>query len=145
VDVQTDYRAAAVGLMEDYAQSASVKLQTYPGRPMSVNAPCGFVDRMGATIDPIGPGANYQITPSCELIILHGPFDSKDAADQRDAFVDGFVQWVAARYHEAGSNSLIAVTRVEDEPTYVTDWMPPDRQRTYYGTRITLEGYVGDN
>ena len=74
-----------------------------------------------------------------------GDFDSAVAVAQRDAFVDGFVLWVKEHIHEAGGNTLINVASIEDEPTYVPDWLPPEYQRTYYGTRITLEGYVGDN
>jgi len=147
MDVQSEYRAAAVGLLEDYGNAASLKLQIFRARPASIYPPCAFVDRMSEDIVPVGV-AEYQRTPSAELIVLHGLFDSGDAVDQRDAFVDGFVAWVKARVHEAGGNTLIAVSRVEDEPTFVPDWIrtrdggPPP---TYYGTRITLEGYVGDN
>ena len=27
------------------------------------------------------------------MIVIHGIFDSKEAADQKDAFVDGFLDW----------------------------------------------------
>ena len=145
MDVQTDYRAAVVGLLEDYAASVSLTLQVHRARPRSINPPTAFIDSMGETIDPIGPDANYQRTPTAEVMVLHGRFDDGVAVDQRDAFVDGFVPWVAARFHEAGSNSLIAIVRVEDDPTFFPDWLPEDVRRTYYGTRITLEGYVGDN
>jgi hypothetical protein len=76
------------------------------------------------------------------VIFLHGLFDSKDAAEAVDDFVDGFLAWVKPRFHAAGANTLIALTEVEDLPTYVPDWLPPERQRTYYGTRIGLEGYA---
>jgi len=145
MDVQTAYRAAALALLDDYASSVSLDLTTYPGRPASIHPPHAFVDRMGAVIDPVGPDSNYQHEPSCEVVILHGDFDSAVAVAQRDAFVDGFVLWVKEHIHEAGSNTLINVASIEDEPTYVPDWLPPEYQRTYYGTRITLEGYVGDN
>jgi len=144
MDVQADYRAACVQLLSDYKSDAQIDLQIYRARPASISPPTAFVDSMGETIAPIGR-ATYQRSPTAEIIVLHGEFDSGNAVDQRDAFVDGFVVWVRDRVHAAGSNSLIAVTSVDDEPTYVPDWLLPQYQRTYYGTRITLEGYVGDN
>ena len=74
------------------------------------------------------------------MFVLHGLFDSKDAADQRDAFVDGFLDWAIDRYHAAGANTLVAVRAVQDLPNYVPDWLPPEEQRTYYATRLSLEG-----
>jgi hypothetical protein len=52
--------------------------------------------------------------------------------------------FVVPLFHEAGANTLLALTEVEDVPVYVPDWLPPDRQRTYYATRIVLEGYAED-
>jgi hypothetical protein len=143
-DVQGAYRAASVSFLSGYATAASLKLQVYRARPATILPPCGFVDRMTETLDTVGV-SQVQRTPRAELMVLHGVFDSGDTVDQRDAFVDGFVEYVKTRYHEAGDNSLVAVTLIEDEPTFVPDWLKPELQRTYYGTRITLEGYVGDN
>ena len=139
--MQADMRAAAVTLLKAYATAQSVKLQVYAGRPRSVNPPCAFVDRMTGTFVSIGISLR-QTTPTAEVLVLHGLFDSKDAAEQGDAFVDGFLDWVATQFHAAGANRLIASVRVEDEPDFVTDWMPPEQQRTYYATRITLEGFA---
>jgi hypothetical protein len=86
----------------------------------------------------------FQHTPGVEIVVLHGTFDSGDAVDQRDRFVDAFVDWVRTRFHAAGANTLLRVTSLEDDPTYVPDWLPPEQQRTYYGTRISLEGAATD-
>jgi hypothetical protein len=139
--MQADMRAAAVTLLTAYGSAASLKLQVYPGRPRSVNAPCAFVDKMGATFETIGITLT-QTVPTCEVLVLHGLFDSKDTTEQRDAFVDGFASYVQTQYHAAGANTLIATARVEDEPDFTTDWMPLEQQRTYYATRITLEGFA---
>ena len=139
VAFQAACRAAAVTLLFDYGAAAGLKLQVYPGRPRSVTPPCAFVDRMTETIDP----DNFlQRSPRVEVLVLHGLFDSADAASQKDDFVDGFVDWVADRFHAAGANTLIAPVAVEDEPNFVTDWMREEDQRTYYATRITLEGFA---
>jgi len=63
--------------------------------------------------------------------------------DQADVFADAFLDWVTDRYHAAGANTVIGITEIADDPTYVNDWQPPDQQRTYFGTRITLEGFAG--
>lgn len=140
--LQAAVRAAAVELLADYAASAGIGLQVYPGRPRSLFPPTAFVDRIVETIEY--PGVMLQQrTPRCEMVVIHGLFDSKDATEQKDAFVDGLLEWVTANYHAAGANTLVAVVSVEDEPAYVNDWMPPAEQRTYYATRLTLEGYAG--
>jgi hypothetical protein len=139
--MQADMRAAAVTLLEAYASAASLKLQVYPGRPRSVNPPCAFVDRMTATFESVGITLR-QTTPTAEVLVLHGLFDSKDATEQRDAFVDGFTDYVATQFHAAGANTLIATASLEDEPDFTTDWMPLEQQRTYYATRITLGGFA---
>jgi hypothetical protein len=106
-----------------------------------VNAPCAFVDRMTATFTTVGITLT-QTTPRAEVLVLHGLFDTKDATEQRDAFVDGFTNYVQTQFHAAGTNTLIESASVEDEPDFTTDWMPPEQQRTYYATRITLEGFA---
>ena len=134
---QTLMRAACVQLLTDYKAVSGVGMQIYPARPRSVAPPTGFVDAIN---ERISYTALNQRQPTAEVIVIHGLFDSKEAADQRDAFVDGFIDWVLDNIHEAHAATTIAVTDVDDLPSYVPDWMPPDLQRTYYATRITLEG-----
>ena len=136
---QADIRAAAVTLLRDYAASAGIKLQVYPGRPRSIYPPTAFVDLIRESIDYVGITLRHR-TPAAEVIVIHGIFDSKEAADQKDAFIDGFLDWVTARYHAAGANTLVAVTATEDLPNYVPEWMPPEQQLVYYATRVTVEG-----
>jgi hypothetical protein len=136
--LQVSMRAACVALLTDYAAAATINLQVYPGRPRSLRPPTAFVDIIDETVDYIGQ--IVQRHPTAEMFVLHGLFDSKEAADQRDAFVDGFLDWAIDRYHAAGANTLVAVRTVQDAPNYVPDWLPPEEQRTYYATRISLEG-----
>lgn len=135
--LQAAMRAAAVDLLNDYASSASLKLQTYPGRPATLYPPTGFVDGIRETITYT---ALHQRTPTVDVIVLFGLYDSADAVAQKDAFADGFLDWVMDRFHAAGANTLLAVTEIEDLPTYVNEWVPPERQKTYYAMRIALEG-----
>lgn len=141
VAFQTAARAGAVQLLEAYRAAAGIGLQVYPGRPRSVNPPAAFVDGIGEAL------TEYTITtrqrvPRVEVIVLHGLFDSADTVAQRDAFVDGFLDYVADNYHAFGANTLVAGVSVEDIPVYVPDWQPPELARTYYGTRIILEGFA---
>lgn len=140
-DVQASFRAAAVTLLETYATAASVKLQVYRARPASIYPPTAFVDAMGEAIVFTGPTLR-QRTPTVEVVVVHGLFDSGDTVDQRDAFVDGFTDYMAGQYHAAGANTLIGAVGFTDDPAYVPDWLPLEKQRTYYATRLTLEGFA---
>jgi hypothetical protein len=137
VAFQSLMRAAAVTLLEEYAADAMTQLQCYRARPRSIFPPTAFVDALNERIDYT---ALHQRRPIAEVIVVHGLFDSGEAADQRDVFVDGFVEWVFDRIHAAHANTSIAVTGLEDLPSYVPDWMRPEEQKTYYATRIELEG-----
>lgn len=134
---QTAMRRASVEFLTEYAASVGVRLQVYPARPRSLNPPTGFVDLIRETISYTGLN---ERRPQSEIVVIHGLFDSKEAADQKDAFVDGLIDWSLDRVHQAAANTLIAVTDTDDIPAYVPDWLPPEQQRTYYATRIVLEG-----
>lgn len=136
-------RAAAVTLLTEYAASAGVKLQVYPGRPRSIHAPTAFVDAIAESVAYRGP-VLMQRAPTVEIVLVHGLFDSKDAVDQADAFVDGFLEWVAERHDAADSNTTVGVSRVVDDPTFVNDWVRPEEQRSWFATRISLEGLALD-
>ena len=117
---QTAMRAASVQLLSDFAIDTGVKLQVYKGRPASVNPPCAFVDRIRERIAYVGP-TSRQRTPQADVVVIHGNYDSAEAADNKDAFVDAFLDWALDRYHAAGSNTTIAVTLwanvIADAPT----------------------------
>jgi hypothetical protein len=143
---QAAYRAAAIGMVADCATAASVRMQAYPARPMTLNPPTGFVDTMADSTDPFPATSTlYQHTPLIELTLVWGLFDSKEAADQRDAFVDAFHAWARARPHEAGAATLIGPRSLNDIPVFNPDWgNEAQRQTSYYATRIVLEGFATD-
>jgi hypothetical protein len=132
-------RAAAVTLLTEYAADAEIALQVYPGRPRTLLPPTAFVDGIRETLPTDGSMLVRRI-PTATVVVLHGLMDSKEAADQKDAFVDGFIDWTLDRLHAAGANTTVAVTETEDLPNYVPDWLPPEQQKTYYASRIELEG-----
>lgn len=143
-NLQASMRAAAAQLLTDYAADAEIKLQVYPARPRSLFPPSGFVDSVSESIEWTGTGWPTR-TVTAEVVIVHGIFDSADASAQRDAFVDGFVYWVADHFDAAGPNTDLKLTAVNDEPAWVPDWNPANRTTNdpYYATRLTLEGYAG--
>ncbi len=134
-----DVRAAAVSMLTAYAaaQTAPVLLQVYRARPRTIRPPTAFVDSMG---DNISYTALNQRTTVANVIVVWGLFDSGDAVDQRDAFVDGFYDWTLDDIHSAGGNTTLAIVETDDIPAFVPEWLPPAEQRTYYATRIALEG-----
>jgi hypothetical protein len=138
---RADARAAAVTLLNNYATADSVKLQVYPGRPRTLHPPSAFVDGIRETVEHTAQ--LHQRTATVDVVLIHGTYDSKDTTEQADAFVDGFLSWVNSNVHAAGANTTIGVTEVEDLPTFVSDWMAPADQKTYYATRIGLEGFAG--
>jgi hypothetical protein len=137
---QAAYRAAAATFLQDYAGYAGVTLQMYPARPRTLSPPTGFVDRITETYTSFTE-ITFQRNPSVTVIVIFGTFDSKDVANQKDDFVDGFLDWVYARGHQSGPNSLIWVSESEDLPDYVHDWLPSEKQRSYFAVRFTLEGF----
>lgn len=143
INLQTELRAAAVQLLTDYVDDAGLSMFVWPARQMTnVQAPSAFVNGMRERQTDYA-GATRKRIAQCDVAVLHGLFDSADAATQRDAFVDGFSNWVADRYHAAGPNTLIEVVSLSDEPTFRVDWVPQQQQRTYYATVITLEAFAG--
>lgn len=141
VPFQTQARAGAVSLLEAFAADAMIRLQVYRARPRSLNPPTAFVDAINETL------SEYTVTtrqrrPTVEVMVVHGLFDTGEAADQRDAFVDGFADWVADNFHAFGSNTLVAAVAIEDVPVFIPDWLPEAERRTYYATRVSLEGFA---
>lgn len=136
--MQTAMRAACVDLLEAYKTATTgLRLQVYPGRPRSLNPPTAFVDGITERIEYTGL---VQRHPTASVILIHGIYDSMEAANQKDAFVDGFLDWCIDNIHAAGANTTIGLVGTEDIPDFVPDWLPPAEQKTYYATRIELEG-----
>ena len=138
---QTSMREAAVGFLEalrdDLTWPTNIRLQVYRARPASVHPPTAFVDSISEEINYTGLN---QRRPRAEIVVMHGLFDSGSAVDQRDWFVDSLIDYSFDHFHEADPNTEVAIVSVNDDPTFVPDWLPPAAQRTYYATRLTLEG-----
>lgn len=140
IPFQTEMRAAAVQLLTDFRQDFGISLQIYPGRPKSINPPCAFVNVMR---ERLAFDALRQRIVEVEIVVIHGLFDSKEAVDQRDAFVDNFIDWTSDRYHAAGGSTVLEPRSTEDDPNFVAEWLPAERQLPWFATTITLEGFNG--
>jgi hypothetical protein len=142
-DFRTHLRKAALSLLAGYASAAGLQMQLYGGRPVSFIPPTGFVDRFHDEIRSVGPNRR-QRNPVCDVVVVHGRYDFADTAGLADAFVDGFLDYVLETPHAAGTNTLVEIVAVEDNPNYVPDWQPPDRQYRYYASRFALKGLAFD-
>lgn len=135
---QTLLRAACVSELTKYGTSAGVNLQVYPGRPVTLFPPAAFVDGIDETIDYDGL---VQRHPVARVVAVWGLYDSKDATEQRDAFVDGLLNQLIDDYHAVDGATLISVTNIADDPSFVPDWgSEQQRTTTYYATRFNVEG-----
>jgi hypothetical protein len=144
IPFETLMRAAAVQTLTDFAQDANLTLQVYPGRPLTLNPPAAFVERIRETITGTVPwGAIRERHVFVDIRIVWGRMDSADAVAQRDFFVDNFVDWVWDRPHSADGQTIIEPREVDDDPNFVAEWMPPERQRDLFASTVTLEGVAG--
>lgn len=135
----TELRSACVTLLTALRTSASIDLQVYPGRPMTLRPPTAFVDRIDEEVDY----TNHlrQRRPTAQVIAVWGQFDSKAATEQRDAFVDAWLNAVTDDADAVDPKTLIELNRITDIPVYNPDWGPEQQQQlSYYATRFFVEG-----
>lgn len=140
---ETAYRGAAVQMLEDFRTDSGISFGIYAGRPRTIKPPHAWVDLIRERVTLSGPLMRTRST-SGDIVVVHGTFDSADTVAQRDRWVDGFLDWLLANPHAAGSQTLLGdVVEVADEPDFVPSWLSPADQQAYFATRITVAGYVG--
>lgn len=136
---QTKLRAACVSLLTTHATTASINLQIYPGRPMTLYPPTAFIDRIDERLDYTAQ--LRQRHPVAQVIAVWGTYDSAEAVAQRDAFVDAWLDVVTDDPHEAHANTTVALNQIVDEPVFNPDWgSEAQRNTSYYATRFYVEG-----
>lgn len=138
---QTKMRAGVMTLLREYITGAGIKGQIYPGRPSVLMVPSFFPDTMNEETVFTGP-KNRQRTVRAAVIAVWGVFDSLEAVNQRDAFCDGFADYVTDHRDVIDPAATIGSIAFDDLPDYVPNWLPENELVTYFATRITLEGYV---
>lgn len=140
LDLQTAVRAGAVALVNGYRTAASLDLgQVYRARPAQIKTPSAFVDRVSEDADAFTK-EEYQRVVRVGIRIVWGVYDSGQAVDQRDQFVDGFYGYVAdSGYHAFGGNAECVWVGTDDDEDWRPDWIDTDDSK-YFSTLITLEG-----
>ena len=139
IALQTVVRAGAVTLVDNYRASASIKLgSVYRARQSKINAPCAFVESISEDADSF-VDREYQRVVRVGIRIVWGVYDSGDAVDQRDRFIDGFYAWVADNPRAFGGNTDCLWIGTSDDEDWSPTWIPTD-QSAYFSTLVTLEG-----
>lgn len=138
VAFQTDMRAGCIALVTAYSAAEGLGSQVYPARPLTLYPPVVFVDQINESPEYDGLRQRH---PVLELVGVWGIFDTADAVAQRDAFVDGFLDYVTDNFGGAGAGNGLWINAVRDEPAFVPDWgSEAQRNTTYYATRFFMEG-----
>lgn len=138
--VQSAARAGAQKLLDDYAAAVGLGLRTYRSRPALLKPPQGWIDRIDEDLIPFTLTTRQRI-PRVVVKVAWGLYDSGAAVDQRDRFIDGFLDWVADNYHAFGTNTDVNGVAVRDDPSFTPDWIADDTN-VYLATEITLEGFA---
>ena len=138
--------AGTVTLVDDYRTAASLELgQLYRARPMQIKAPSVWVDSIVENTSAFTVEESQRVV-RVTLRVVWRIYDSGDAVDQRDKFVDGFYAHVKDNPDAFGPNAECDWIGVSDDPGWVPDWTvgsgtrPTGDNETYYLTEITLEG-----
>ena len=141
IPFETYMRQAAVDLLTDYAQDANISTQIYRARPASLFPPTGYIERLRETI-------SWQTqlrgrTVLVDIRMIWGLFDSGEAVDQRDLFLDGLIDWVSDHRGQGGASVDIAPVGVEDDPEFLAEWLKEGKQGPFFASILTLEGFAG--
>jgi hypothetical protein len=135
----TRIRAALVTSLTAYGAAANINLQVYPGRPMTLAPPTVFVDRIDERIDYTAH--LRQRHPTAQVVAVWGTFDSKESVNQRDAFVDAWLDAITDAPHAANAATVVELNQISDEPVFNPDWgNEAQRSTSYYATRFFVEG-----
>lgn len=130
---QSASRSGAVSLLQGYVTAASLRAQVYRARPKQVKAPCFYVERLDEVTGEWF-GTERQRLVSVFVRALWGRFDDGEAADQRDAFADGFADYIADNFHAFDPNAVNDYRGLRDEPDFDFDG------ESFYSSVIELGG-----
>lgn len=139
--LQTAARAGTVALVEGYRTTNSLELgQLYRARPLQIKAPSVFIDSITESTSGFTREESQRVV-RVTLRVVWRIYDSGDAVDQRDRFVDGFYAWVKDHPDSFGANATCDWVGVSDDPAWSPEWIPSDEE-SYFLTEITLEGFA---
>lgn len=126
-----------MNLLSAYAQSAGLTMQIYRAKPTQVKPPTAYIESIDEALTEYTLTTRQRRTLARVRVLWRDERDAGLAVDQRDRFVDGFLDWVADNYHAFGSNTLASGVTVSDDPDFAFD-----DTATYLSTVITLEGFA---
>lgn len=133
IAVQTVVRTGTVKLLTDFRASLGSQLQIYRARPRQLKPPTAYVEGITETLADITI-EERQRNPRVSIRCVWGRFDDGDAVDQRDAFVDAFLDFVVDRPHAFGPNTICSAVAVADAPAFDFEG------ESYLSSVIVLEG-----
>jgi len=122
-------------LIEDYCASISLKSQRYRARPKQALPPTFYVESITEVLTPFTI-EERQRTARVTVRALWGRYDDGEAVDQRDAFVDGFLDWVANNPRAFGTNTDVNAVAVADDPEFSFNG------ESLFSSAIVLEGFA---
>lgn len=137
--------SSIVSALEAYKSAAGVSLNIYRGRPKTISPPHAWIDTRHDDISSIMAGSAMDHTATVEVVVVHGEFDTAEAVNQRDAWVDGFNSYLRDSLRGeglAGGNSVLEKWTVDDTPDYTPTWTVTER--AYYATIYRLEVSIAD-
>jgi hypothetical protein len=137
--LQTAARAGTVALVHGYRTAASLEMgQLYRARPKQLKAPAVWIDSIIENTDAFTVEESQRVV-RVTLRVAWRKYDTGDAVDQRDRFVDGFYGYVMDNYHAFGANAECNWIAVSDDPDWTPEWIPENPESMFL-TEITLEG-----
>ncbi len=137
--LQTAARAGTVTLVDGYRTAAGLELgQLYRARPLQIKSPSVWIDSLVENTDAFTVEESQRVV-RVTLRVVWRVYDTGDAVDQRDRFVDGFYAHVMDNYHAFGANAECNWIAVSDDPDWTPEWIPGDTESKFL-TEITLEG-----
>lgn len=134
-----------MALLTAYVASAGITMQLYRAKPRQAKPPTGYIEGIEESLTEYTLTTRQRTTRARVRLLWRDDVDAGAAVDQRDAFVDGFLDWVADNYHAFGDNTLASAVSVSDDPDFAFEDSAHDGREafaTYFSTVLTLEGFA---
>lgn len=135
IALQTAARMGAMALLTDYCTSVNLRAQIYRARPRQAKPPTFYIEAITEVLTPFTLEERQRVA-RVRVRALWGRFDDGEAVDQRDAFVDGFLDWVADNFHAFGANTDVNAVAVGDDPDFAFEG------ESLFSTAIDVEGFA---
>lgn len=135
--MQSATRTGAMALLTAFIASTNTTMQLYRAKPKQAKPPTGYVEGIEETLTPFTIDNQQRTTRARIRLLWRDDVDAGAAVDQRDAFIDGFAEWVIEHPHAFDANALTEAVSVSDDPDFDfgdgTD---------YLSSLLVLEGFA---